>query len=190
MEKEQIDLEQEDSRHTKQKHICPMCQMCLCMQQNPNMMGMYQQQMQQPMMGKMSNPNGRNEYEDDFDSQIMPEYNSEYSEGEEGYRPEPIRPPVPAPTHPSAPAHGPVHPSAPAHGPVHPSAPAHGPVHPSAPAHNPIHVPIHWHKIWHGHDGYYGHQYYKDINYFYYTKSHYYHQYPYDPYFDYYNNTY
>lgn len=62
MEKERIDLEQEDSRHTNK--MCSMCQMCPCMQHNPNMMGMYQQQMQQPMMGQMCDSNGRNEYED------------------------------------------------------------------------------------------------------------------------------
>ena len=60
MGEERINLEQEDNRHDK-KPMCPY------MQQNPNMMGMYQQQMKQPMMGQMSNPNGRNEYEDDFD---------------------------------------------------------------------------------------------------------------------------
>lgn len=67
MEKEQIDLEQENSRHTKQKQMCSMCsmcQMCPCMQQSANMMGMYQEQMKQPMMG---DSNGRNEYEDEDD---------------------------------------------------------------------------------------------------------------------------
>jgi hypothetical protein len=58
MSEEKNNLEQEDSSHDK-KPMCQMCQMCPYLQQNPNMMGMYQQQMQQP------NPNVRDEYEDE-----------------------------------------------------------------------------------------------------------------------------
>lgn len=38
MGEERISLEQEDTRHNKM----PKCPMCPYMQQNPNMMGMYQ----------------------------------------------------------------------------------------------------------------------------------------------------
>jgi len=83
MEKDQINLEEEEeNRHDMQ--MCQMCQMCPCMQQNANMMeGMYMNScmkmgkknpvmgqmayQQQPMMGQMCYPNGRDEYEDDFD---------------------------------------------------------------------------------------------------------------------------
>jgi len=51
----------------------------------------------------------------------------------------------------------------------------------------PVH---HGPMLWHGHGGYYRNKYYNDINYFYYIRSCYHLYSPYDPYFDYYNNTY
>jgi hypothetical protein len=92
--------------------------------------------------------------------QMLPNYYSENPEDEEEYRPVPVKKP--------ALVKKPV------------------PVKKNIPIKKPSH------KVWHEHGGYYGNKYYKDINYFYYLKSRYYlhFHYPYDPYFDYYNNTY
>jgi hypothetical protein len=113
--------------------------------------------------------------------QMMREYNSEDFEDEGEYSlGTGVDPAPPAPVH-----HGPGATPAPAHhAPGVPPAPVHhGPGVPHAPVH-------HGPRIWHGHGGYYGNKYYKDINYFYYLRSRYHLYYPYDPYFDYYKNTY
>jgi len=110
--------------------------------------------------------------------QMMREYNGEDSEYEEGYRPGPGGNP--------GPSHGPGGNPGPSHGPGGNPGPSHGPGGNPGPSHGPSHGP----KIWHGHGGYYGNKYYKDINYFYYLSSSYHLNYPYDPYFDYYHNTY
>ena len=126
--------------------------------------------------------------------QMIPEYNIEDFETEEGYRPGPGGNPGPGhgPGGNPGPGHGPGGNPGPGHGPGGNPGPSHGPGGNPGPSHGPGpgHGPIHGPKIWHGHGGYYGHKYYKDINYLYYLNSRYHLYYPYDPYFDYYHNTY